>query len=63
MELLERGLARPIRQREAVVSHIFGGEGHAEMAGRMGLTVGASRSLLNRARTSLVRAQEERLAA
>jgi RNA polymerase sigma-70 factor (ECF subfamily) len=62
-EVLADVIALPPRQREAIVGHVFGGQGHAEMAGRMGLTVGASKSLLNRARTSLVRAQEERLAA
>jgi RNA polymerase sigma factor (sigma-70 family) len=62
-EVLADVVALPTRQREAVVSHIFGGEGHAELAGRMGLSVGASKSLLNRARTNLVRAHEERLAA
>ncbi len=62
-EVLADVIALPTRQREAVVSHIFGGEGHAQMADRMGLTVGASKSLLNRARTSLVRAHEERVAA
>lgn len=62
-EVLADVIALPARQREAVVSHVFGGEGHAEMAGRMGLTVGASKSLLNRARMNLVRAHEARLAA
>jgi len=62
-EVLADVIALPTRQREAVVSHIFGGEGHAELAGRMGLSVGASKSLLNRARTSLVRSHEQRLAA
>ncbi len=62
-EVVADVIALPARQREAVVSHIFGGEGHAQMADRMGLTVGASKSLLNRARMNLVRAHEERLAA
>ena len=62
-EVLADVVALPARQREAIVGHIFAGEGHAQMAGRMGLTVGASKSLLNRARMNLVRAHEERLAA
>ena len=62
-EVVADVIALPARQREAVVSHVFGGEGHAELAGRMGLSVGASKSLLNRARTNLVRAHEARLAA
>ena len=44
-EVLVDVIALPARQREAVVGHVFGGEGHAQMAGRMGLTVGASKSL------------------
>ena len=62
-EVLADVVALPPRQRDAVVSHIFGGQGHAEMAGRLGVSVGASKSLLNRARTTLIRAHEDRLAA
>lgn len=63
-EVLADVIALPPRQRQAIIGHVFGGQGHAEMAARMGLaSVGASKSLLNRARTTLVRAQEERLAA
>ena len=63
-EVLADVIALPPRQREAIVGHVFGGQGHAEMVQSMGLaSIGASKSLLNRARTTLVRAHEERLAA
>jgi len=43
----------PERQRVALVHRELGGEGHAELAARLGTTVQGTKSLIIRARTSL----------
>jgi RNA polymerase sigma factor (sigma-70 family) len=43
----------PVRQRQAMIDSVLGGRGRAEIAGSMGLSEGAVRQLVHRARTAL----------
>ncbi|WP_354697190.1 sigma-70 family RNA polymerase sigma factor [Paraconexibacter sp. AEG42_29] len=55
-ELLQLGRAvagLPRRQRQALVQHVLDGEPHAVVARRLHTTVPATKSLINRARSSL----------
>ena len=54
-ELVREVAALPERQRQALVSHVFEGLDHGTIAASLGTTVGGSKGLVNRARTSLGR--------
>jgi RNA polymerase sigma factor (sigma-70 family) len=43
----------PVRQREALLGHVFEGRSHAEIATRQGTTVAAVKTLIHRARRGL----------
>jgi RNA polymerase sigma-70 factor (ECF subfamily) len=61
-ELLADVRELPLRQREALVSHVVEGEPHAELAERLGISEGATKNLVNRARGALAAARQARAA-
>ena len=53
-------VALPARQREALVGHIMHGTSHAELALSLDTSVPATKTLINRARTTLIRSERAR---
>ncbi len=53
-ELVSDVAALPVRQRQALVGHVFEGLDHGRIAASLGTTVGGSKGLVNRARISLI---------
>ncbi len=60
--LMDAIVALPPRQRDALVSYAFEGRSHREIAGAMGTSVAAVKTLLHRARRTLQEAQPSSLA-
>jgi RNA polymerase sigma-70 factor (ECF subfamily) len=56
-ELVGHVAALPARQRQALVGHVFEGLDHGTIAASLGTTIGGSKGLVNRARTSLSRSR------
>lgn len=52
----------PARKRFALVSHVVEGRAHADLAMRLGVSEGATKNLVDRARTTLAAARDARAA-